>query len=239
MRTGVLSVLKRALGPKVWRFLKIAAGREIYAKIDRKVTMERFGAEYFWWDVATDYIDESSVVYSFGVGMNVTFDVALIKRFGSTVHAFDPTPLSIEWVKGQDLPKGFVMHEYGIADFDGDVTCDPSEGLRYGSDAHLERLSKASRLVTVPVKKLETIMQQLGHDHIDLLKMDVEGSEYSVIEDLVRSTVRPGQLLVEFHHRFENVGLHKTKAAVEALKGAGYSLVHISDTGEEYSFLKA
>jgi len=29
------------------------------------------------------------------------------------------------------------------------------------------------------------------------------------------------------------------KATVEALKGAGYSLVHISDSGEEYSFLKA
>ena len=181
----------------------------------------------------------TSIVYSFGVGMNATFDVDLIKKFGVTVYAFDPTPLSIEWVKGQDLPERFVMHEYGIADFDGDVTFNPAEGLTHSPNTPDDRPSTGSGAVSVPVKRLETIMRQLGHDHIDLLKMDIEGSEYTVIDDLVRSAVRPGQVLVEFHHRFENVGLDMTKAAVQALKGAGYSLVHVSDSGEEYSFLKA
>ena len=82
-------------------------------------------------------------------------------------------------------------------------------------------------------------MREFGHDHIDLMKMDVEGAEYAVIDSLVESTVRPRQLLVEFHHRFESIGLHKTKAAVEALRGAGYDLVYITDSGEEYSFLQA
>ncbi|MCH7903662.1 MAG: FkbM family methyltransferase [Armatimonadetes bacterium] len=162
-----------------------------------------------------------------------------MERFGLTVQAFDPTPKSIEWVKRQKLPEGFVMHEYGIADVDGDVTFSPPENPDHISHTILERPSTASRAITVPVKRLETIMREIGHEHIDLMKMDVEGAEYAVIDDLVESTVRPRQLLVEFHHRFESIGLPKTKAAVEALRGAGYDLVYITDSGEEYSFLQA
>lgn len=231
--------LKRLLGPKIWRQLKIAFGREVRAKVDRIVKLERFGSAYGGWDFATEFVDEASVVYSFGVGADVTFDVLLMERYGLTIHAFDPTPKSINWVKSQNLPEGFIMHEYGVADVDGEVTFSPPENGDQISHTILDRPSKTERSITVQVKRIETIMRELGHDRIDLLKMDIEGAEYSVVDDLLRTAVRPEQILVEFHHRFENVGLDKTRAAVEALKRAGYNIVHITVTGEEYSFLRA
>ena len=35
-------------------------------------------------------------------------------------------------------------------------------------------------------------MGELGHDRIDLLKMDIEGAEYEVIRDVVESGVDVG-----------------------------------------------
>jgi len=55
--------------------------------------------------------------------------MALIREIGVTIHAFDPTPKSIKWVKAQNFPKSFIMHEYGIADFDGIVTFNPRKIL--------------------------------------------------------------------------------------------------------------
>ena len=41
---------------------------------------------------------------------------------------------------------------------------------------------KGEKYIDVNVKKLRSIMNELGHTRIDLLKMDIEGSECDVIE---------------------------------------------------------
>jgi hypothetical protein len=81
-------------------------------------------------------------------------------------------------------------------------------------------------------------MLELGHDQIDLLKLDIEGAEYEVIDDLVASQIPIGQLLVEFHYRFEGIGPDRTRRAVRALNEAGFRSFHVSAIGEEYSFIR-
>jgi FkbM family methyltransferase len=67
-----------------------------------------------------------------------------------------------------------------------------------GSHGDAERDSSGAA-VEVPVRRLATMMQMLGHARIDLLKMDIEGAEYEVIDDLLGSRVAVDQLLIEFH----------------------------------------
>ena len=68
-------------------------GRDPNVKVQRAdVPCELLGTEYGGHTLATAGLHTGSVVYSFGVGEDVSFDVALIQRFGSIVHAFDPTP---------------------------------------------------------------------------------------------------------------------------------------------------
>jgi Methyltransferase FkbM domain len=81
-------------------------------------------------------------------------------------------------------------------------------------------------------------MAELGHAHIDLLKMDIEGAEYAVIDDLVDSNIRPAQILVEFHHRMPGIGPERTRHAVLQLRRAGFGLFAVSPSGEEYSFIR-
>ncbi|MER8595864.1 FkbM family methyltransferase [Mesorhizobium sp. M1182] len=219
------------------RAIRYLAGHDFFVSPDYKCAYERFGSGYGGWDVAGGILDKESIVYSFGVGEDASFDIGLMHRFGMDVHAFDPTPKSIAWVRGQAFPVQFKLHEYGLADFDGDILFKPPENPSHVSHTILERPQTDAQSVSLPVKRLSTIMRELGHKRIDLMKMDIEGAEYCVIEDLGRTDVRPKQLLVEFHHRFPAVGAQKSLDAIAKLKALGYGLFSVSPTGEEYSFL--
>lgn len=81
-------------------------------------------------------------------------------------------------------------------------------------------------------------MRDLGHDTIDLVKMDIEGAEYQVLEDIINSKIFPTQILVEFHHRFPEIGLQKTKDAINLLKKSGYCIFSISPMKDVFGFIK-
>jgi len=222
---------------KLRRLVNTCLGRDLICSSDIHVRTERLGSEYGGWNIATDKIDASSVVYSFGIGEDVSFDVAMIERFGLTVHAFDPTPKSLKWLETQPLPRNFVLHEYGVAAFDGMASFHPPDNANHVSHTILERESTKHQAIHVPVKRVGTIMGELGHERVDLLKMDIEGAEYQVIEDLCNSNVRPGQVLVEFHHRFPNVTVKATKDAIAQLRSMGYLLFFVSASGREFCFM--
>jgi len=221
---------------KFKRFAKTAMGKDFFIKAETQKSYKTFGSEYGSWDLVVDQLNKDSIIYSIGVGEDASFDIALIEELGLTIYAFDPTPKSIKWVKEQQFSQQFIMHEYGIADFDGSVSFSPPENPDHVSHTILERSSTKDNAIEVPVKRLETIMKDLGHNEIDVLKMDIEGAEYGVIKNIESTGIRPKQLLIEFHHRFPEVGIEKTKEAIEIIKKMGYGLFSVSDTGEEFSF---
>lgn len=196
------------------------------------------GNEKAEWCICPAKLSKESVIYSFGIGTDVSFDLELIRRFGATVHGFDPTPRSISWVRAQRLPEQFVIHEFGIYAHDGNAVFRPPENTQHVSYSVLPRGGATAGVVEAPVRRLATIMKMLGHARVDLLKMDIEGGEYEVVEDLIGTKIAVGQLLVEFHHRWPEAGLPRTREAVQKLNQAGFRVFNVSATGEEYSFIK-
>ncbi len=223
------------------RIPNVLLGRDIFFHPEAKHygTVERLGSDYGGWSIITNEIRRDSVIYSFGIGEDASFDLALINRYGVFVHAFDPTRRSIEWVQAQHFPAQFILHEYGLAASDGEVAFNPPENAAHISHTILDRPSTHDRAVYVPVKRLQTIMASLGHQTIDLLKVDIEGAEYAVIQDLRMSSIYPKQILVEFHHRFPNIGICRTKTAIAELRSMGYFLFAASASGEEFGFVHA
>jgi FkbM family methyltransferase len=220
------------------RVVKTLLGKDFFLQVDTRIPHERFGSDYGGWNVVTDTIHSGSVIYSFGIGHDVSFDVQMMQRFGVTIHGFDPTPGSIAWVENNRLPEQFVLHRYGLAAADGDVTFYPPENPDHISHSMLEKAATSAQAITVPVKCLKTIMTELGHDSVDVLKMDIEGAEYQVLESLLESEIRPHQILVEFHHRFTGAGIGTTRQAVARLKKAGYRLFCVSRSVEEFCFIR-
>jgi FkbM family methyltransferase len=225
--------LRRA---RTW--LRALGGTAVFETPDARFGSERFGSDYGGWELVTALLNQDSVVYSFGVGDDASFDIALVDRFGLTVHAFDPTPRVVSWVQAQRFPPQFKFQAFGIASQDGNISFFPPRNPSHISHSVLAEAGSSGPAITVPVKRLGTIMKELGHSRIDVLKMDIEGAEYPVLADIEQSGIRPRQILVEFHHRLPGVGATKTKEAIAALRRIGYALFWVSPSGEEFGFIR-
>jgi hypothetical protein len=80
------------------------------------------------------------------------------------------------------------------------------------------------------------MMERFNHRHVDLVKMDIEGFEYEVIEEMILSHTKPQCLLVEFHHLIYGIGVERTYETVQRLVSEGYRIFWISPLGREYGF---
>lgn len=218
--------------------INIITGRELRYNVQTNCLKEDIGTEYGGWSIFPDNITEESIVYSFGVGEDISFDLGMIEKFGVNIYAFDPTPRSIEWVKAQTLPDNFHFFEYGIAGYDGIAKFYPPDNPEHVSHTMIYKENTAHKMIEVKVYKLKTILSMLWHQRIDILKMDIEGAEYEVIDDLVSEDIEIYQLLVEFHHRLKNVGLEKTKRAINLLNEKGFKIFDIASDGDQYSFIR-
>ncbi len=223
---------------RINKYGRILKSQEVYFPIDAKIKHQLYGNYEAQWCVAQDYINDKSVVYSFGVGTDVSFDISIIERNGCSVFAFDPTPRSIDWIRGQKLPGQFKFFEFGISKIDGTIKFFPPSNQEHVSFSINKKFEK-SKGIDLPVYRLKSIMKMLGHRKIDILKMDIEGSEYSVIHDLIESNISVKQLMIEFHHRFDYSSVNKTKDAINSLRSIGFRIFYVSPTGEEYSFIKS
>ena len=218
-------------------FLKRLVGKELRLKTELDVASE-FSAG---WHFDPSALNKDSVVYSCGVGDEVDFDLAIINGYGAQVHAFDPTPSSLEMVEQRDLPRQFRFHPWAVSGEDGTLTLYRRVRRDGSASSVMYTMSPDDAVdeegIDTPAYTLRSIMDHLGHSQIDLLKLDIEGAEYAVLENLLQTDLRPAQLLVEFHHRFEGIGLERTARLIGRLHAAGYRIFAISDVGREVSFL--
>lgn len=226
---------KLTLSQRILRFMSAVVRRDLFSRVEVSCAVEYHGSSYGEWVICPTDLTLGSRVYSLGVGEDISFDLSVIQSYGAEVFAFDPTPRSADWLASQDLPTPFNFQATGVADYDGTAKFHLPPKITHVSHSILSR--GVDEAIEVPVRRLSTLMTELGHDHIDILKMDIEGAEYGVLRDLLGSELRPRQVLIEYHHRFPDVGLLQTADSVRLLHAHGYRIFYISADGQEYSFL--
>jgi FkbM family methyltransferase len=183
-------------------------------------------------------LNDASVVYSVGIGEDISFDLELIERLRVKIHAFDPTPKSVAWLNAQNLPREFIFHPIGVSDLDGVAKFYPPRNPKFVSQSLRYDGGVANKAIILQVRRLSTIMAELQHPQIDLLKLDIEGAEYQVLEDLTRSSLPIGQIVVEFHHGRYGISIEETRNAIENLCRNDYRIFSISENEVEYSFVR-
>ena len=152
-------------------------------------------------------ITEPCVVYSLGSSGNMAFEVGVLKaKPHCETHIFDKDSFGLEqWFPTEDARARVKFHRAFIAERD-DLAMNP------------------------PHRSLASIMKELGHTHIDLLKMDIEGAEYGALSQSLPSI---GQLQLEAHTKLQSASAYSK--LFEHLEAHGLRLFH-KEVNARYCF---
>ncbi len=223
----------------------------------------RLGTMYGGWIIPADSgLSARSTCYSAGAGEDISFDCALAQRFHCQVRVIDPTPRAIQHFNnletavkaGERFPINNSREDFytigsedfrrlrflpiGLADRDAELKFYLPQNPTYVS-CSTANLQKTENYFTAKCFRLLSIMQQLGDDSIEMLKMDIEGAEYGVIQDIVATKLLPQLLLVEFdeaHTPLDANAGTRVKRHIEMLTRAGMRCIAVD--GSNATFLK-
>jgi FkbM family methyltransferase len=215
---------------KIERLVKSAARMAIDSLYCRPVADKRKIGTIDNWYILTKHL-QNAIVYSGGVGKDITFEMAVAREFNAQIFLFDPSPTGISTIQTLKLPSNIRFYPLGLAGNDGALVfatpLKSQEGsFRVGEDGPLR----------FECRKLSTLLRENKHTSVELLKIDIEGFEYDVIDDIVNNGLNIHQIAVEFHDFYPDVGKEKTLRAIRLLKSCGYTLFH--KRGHDYSFIK-
>ncbi|GJP32808.1 hypothetical protein CLOM_g17412 [Closterium sp. NIES-68] len=204
---------------------------------------------YGAWTLCTNHVRPGGIVYSFGIGGDVSFDNEMLNR-GHKVFGFDPTvtPEDVSSLfqsnHDRDQPSTFQFCQVGIGPVNGVITFFRPKNPRIKSMTAVSHEQLSGRYerqgMPAPVLRLPTFMCTNGHGFIDVLKVDVEGVEFDICDDWLRmGTPLPvGQVLLEFHDRLLRDGKVRKRACYEAMAREGFTEVYVSRNKEEVTFAR-
>jgi FkbM family methyltransferase len=224
----------------------------------------RLGTQYGGWIIPVDHsLTADSLCYCAGAGEDISFECALVERYGCRVRIIDPTPRATQHFhdlqQAVRLGTRFPVNNSGV-DFYS-ITGAHLERLRFLSvgladkdtkmkfflpqnpthvSCSLVNLQKTDQYFTVPCLRLSSIMNREGDGSIDLLKMDIEGAEYGVIEDMVASGLLPRLLLIEFdeaHTPLDDKAPERIRKHFALLERSGMRCVSVE--GSNATFVRA
>jgi FkbM family methyltransferase len=183
----------------------------------------RLGSEHGGWHIPATGVSADAVVYSGGLGEDASFDVELIRRFGCEVWVFDPTPRAVAYADSI-ADERFRFLPVGLWSEDGSQAFFPPKDYAHVSHSIVNAQKTPSPAFEATCRSLPTLMAELGHGRIDLLKLDIEGAEYAVLESVARGDISPAVLAVEFHP-VSLSELRETFRLVKRLRDRGYCIL--------------
>lgn len=202
--------------------------------------MKEIGTKYGGWVVPTDLLNNKSICYCAGCGEDISFDTRLIDEFGCDVYAFDPTPRAIKYVENvTNKNPNYHFYAFGLWDKADTLKFFAPKNSKHVSHSLLN-LQKTQEHIFVKVKRLANIIKDLGHSKIDLLKIDIEGAEYKVIESIIEDDIDIKIICVEYDECSNPLDAgykQRIRKSVARLIEHNYSLVCLQGNGN-YTFIK-
>ena len=203
-------------------------------KIKSRYDLKSIGTKYGGWVVPVSLLDAGSICYCVGCGEDISFDIGLIDKFGCDVFAFDPTPRAIKYVDNVAANNSqYHFFEIGLWDKEDTLKFYAPSNSEYVSHS-LVNLHKTTDYIEVKVKRLLDIMKDIGHQKIDLLKIDIEGAEYKVIESIVEDCIEYDECCNPLNDEYKK----RIQISIQSLLAIGYQLVCTQGNGN-YTFVKS
>jgi FkbM family methyltransferase len=177
------------------------------------------------WTVCSSLLGPQSIVYCGGVGNDVSFERALVNQFGCEVVLCDPSPTGEQTMqRPENKLRQFHFRPLALTAHRGMLRL--ARPLNETGDWWLSSNGNKNGSLELPCTDLASLMAERGHAHIDLLKLDIEGSEYAVLDDLLAHRLPVRQICVEYHHGIlPGIARSKTISSILRLLTRGYKLV--------------
>lgn len=216
-------------------------------KIDCDLTKVIQRHLFFWGSYEDEYCElwlklavRSHVIFDVGANIGLYSLLASKANPQSSIHAFEPTPLIIDRLDenirlnnmrnikvnrvavGSKTTRGFVRD------------CRGSDGSNDGMNFLLgENFAPDHDDLCVDVTSLDDYCRRCDIDHIDLLKMDVEGGEYDALtgaQNLLKSQAI-GCIFIEFIEWAAKRYGYSLRDVRGVLENTGYRLYRLSSAG--------
>jgi FkbM family methyltransferase len=185
-----------------------------------------------------------SVIYSFGVGGDVSFDLAVAEASGAEVHLYDPTPSSIAFMemlrlRRPDDPVVKRLRFFPVGAWSEDTVLQFVIPAKGGSATAVGEVRSSSGTFDAPCQAVTTMMATNRHTHIDVLKMDIEGAAEVVMESLLAAKIFPTQVVVEFERPRRDVKkvieyFAHVERICERLRAEGYEIALLPRSRAKY-----
>lgn len=214
--------------------------------------MAQLGTVYGSWTIPDNFLTEDSICYFAGAGEDLSFDAMVSSTYHSKIYIIDPTPRAYTHFK--ELEKALVnsqsfpinnnpdeIYQLSLQDFRnfhfvpkglwrdrGNVRFYAPKDSKHVSHS-LVNLQKTDSYLEVEVLTVKDLMDELGHNQVDILKIDIEGAEYAVIESIVKQKPQIKVLCIEFDEVHQPLDKHFMKRINEAalsLQKNGFVPVH-------------
>ncbi|MEM7042230.1 MAG: FkbM family methyltransferase [Pseudomonadota bacterium] len=215
------------------------------------VPLIRLGTDYGGWWVPEQGLGPDDLMVSAGAGEDISFDIDVAKKFGCKVVVMDPTPRAIAHFEatadaieaGAKAPingSDTAFYQADAVDL-ANITYRPWGLWTENTTLHFHaprnptsvshsigNLQDMADGFEAPCVTLDEVLSQEGHERLTILKIDIEGAEFEVLDRLAASTLRPRYILAEFHPgRCETERREKTRtlSTLGRLYDQGYRLV--------------
>jgi len=215
--------------------------------------MEKFGTKYGGWYIPKDILlDENSVVYSAGVGEDISFDLYLSDKYNCNILLIDPTIRAIKhyneiikyyknkkWNFSGNIQKDYkekieklcpnlnkiTYIEKGLWKNNSKMKFYKQTNPKYVSQS-LKKEMFGNEFYEVDVISIKNLMLDNNDTKIDLLKIDIEGAEIEVIDKMLDDKIYPIYLCIEFDLLLKKKDVkNKTNELLDKLQYNGYTIL--------------
>ncbi|MCU1344104.1 MAG: hypothetical protein JWL70_370 [Acidimicrobiia bacterium] len=177
----------------------------------------------------------------FDVGANVGDWSAAVRKASphAELHAFELIPATAQALR-QRLPPAVTVNAFGLGSAAGSFEVDyyPEASWRsnsLGGDVDEAGRRLSPQRVMAEIQAGDAYCSERAIDHIDLLKIDVEGTEFAVLEGFSDLVSRRAISVIQFEYgQFTGLARHFLADFYDLLEPLGYRLGKLFPNGVDF-----